>query len=627
MRRSPRRSVWRMRAIPLAGAAAVLAMFAGCAGGVTAPTIANTAAAPRTVWLDQGWDEAARSWFHHAPQGTDTLPLPYDWFMALEVPVAGAGRKGRFADPANLDRYGFIPGVTNADNPDDLPVGFVRIQADNPGTGLRFDHLGFTCAACHTGRMSYRGTQIFVDGGAAMIDVTGFRKALAKALLLTKIDPPRFLRFADRVLGPGHPVADGVRLKLRLDQLVIGGLGMELAHLGDKRSLEEGFGRVDALNRIGNEVFSDQMKIRSNYAPLTAPVAFPHIWDLPWFDWVQYNSSIEQPMVRNAGESMGVRALVDYTGGRAGRFTSTVPVDGLYRIEQLLAGPSQPKAGDRFTGLRSPRWPESILPAIDHARARQGEALYLQRCAGCHLPAPGSAAFWSSDAWLPANADGMRYLRPPLIPVSEIGTDPAQAVDMKNRRVSVPLDFGLTGAVSVDGAMGSYAYGPALGQVVAKVVDRWYDTRTPVVSPADRRRMNGFRDNGIRGGVPGPNGSIPVYKARPLNGVWATAPFLHNGSVPTLYALLSPYSERPREFWLGNREFDPVKVGYVTTPIAGGFRLIAVDRASGKAVRGNSNAGHVFETPADPARPRPGTIGPTLSRDERMALIEYLKTL
>src|SRR5205807_2120961 len=43
------------------------------------------------------------------------------------------------------------------------------------------------------------------------------------------------------------------------------------------------------------------------------------------------------------------------------------------------------------------------------------------------------------------------------------------------------------------------------------------------------------------------------YTARPLNGVWATAPYLHNGSVPNLYALLLPPDQRPADFWVGTR--------------------------------------------------------------------------
>ena len=63
---------------------------------------------------------------------------------------------------------------------------------------------------------------------------------------------------------------------------------------------------------------------------------------------------------------------------------------------------------------------------------------------------------------------------------------------------------------------------------------------------------------------------IAGYKPRPLEGVWATAPFLHNGSVPTLYQMLLPPEKRDRRFFVGRRDFDPVHVGFETRPDADG---------------------------------------------------------
>lgn len=614
---------------PTALLTAVTAVFAGAVTASIAPAAAPKlpayAAPSRTVWLDQGWNDAARDWYHHASQGTDTLPIPYSWFVALERPVVSLTSPGLFSDPAYLDRFGFIPSPTSEANPAGLPVGFARTTAVDPTNGRDFDQLGFTCAACHTGRIDYRGTSILIDGGPAMTDVNKFRTALGFALGLTKLSPPRFLRFASRVLGPGRTPVQVARLKVQLDTLVIQAGLLQIAEPRGKGNVEEGYGRLDALNRIGNEVFGSQMRDKRNYAPLSAPVAYPHIWGNAWYDWVQYNSSIEQPMVRNAGEAMGVRALVSYDGRAAPLFTSTIPIDRLHKIETMLAGEIQPMEGKRFTGLRAPVWPEAILPPINRSLAAQGAALYAQQCASCHLPAVGSDAFWKSPAWLPANPAGQRYLRPVVVTVDSIGTDPAQAVDMKNRDVRAPLSWNFAGIKRTEGTVGVYPYGPALGQIVEKVVYRWYDDHN--VGAADRDRMNGHRANGIRDGLPGPAGSRPVYKARPLDGIWATAPYLHNGAVPTLYDLLSPYAERPKSFWLGNRQYDPVKVGYVTTPLDGGFQLVAVDPRTGAPVRGNGNGGHLFETPAAGLAPRAGTIGRTLSPAERAALVEYLKTL
>ena len=105
-----------------------------------------------------------------------------------------------------------------------------------------------------------------------------------------------------------------------------------------------------------------------------------------------------------------------------------------------------------------------------------------------------------------------------------------------------------------------------------------------------------------------------AYKARPLDGIWATAPYLHNGSVASLYEILMPPAQRRDSFWVGNRTFDPVNVGYETTkPDAGGFLLVTTD-AGGNPIPGNSHIGHDYG------------VG-SLSADDRMALIEYMKSL
>src|SRR5207253_8739809 len=78
------------------------------------------------------------------------------------------------------------------------------------------------------------------------------------------------------------------------------------------------------------------------------------------------------------------------------------------------------------------------------------------------------------------------------------------------------------------------------------------------------------------------------YKARPLNGIWATAPYLHNGSVRTLYQLLLPADQREAAFEVGNREFDPTQVGYVSSEAANHTTL----KVGAGAGIGDSNAGH-----------------------------------
>ena len=114
-----------------------------------------------------------------------------------------------------------------------------------------------------------------------------------------------------------------------------------------------------------------------------------------------------------------------------------------------------------------------------------------------------------------------------------------------------------------------------------------------------------------------------VYKARPLGGMWATPPFLHNGSVVSIYELLSPLEERTEEFKVGHNIFDPVHLGFKQGEDAAKGITINVSE------KGNWNIGHQFEQGYVPyqegVEPVKGIIGPALSHDERMALIEYLK--
>jgi hypothetical protein len=110
------------------------------------------------------------------------------------------------------------------------------------------------------------------------------------------------------------------------------------------------------------------------------------------------------------------------------------------------------------------------------------------------------------------------------------------------------------------------------------------------------------------------------YQAPPLDGIWATAPYLHNGSVPTVYQLLHS-STRPRiftrSFDTGGEAYDPVKLGWKTQALVCGpdpaLPGIERRRVYDTTQPGRHNSGHTF--------------GDKLTEPERMAIIEYLKTL
>jgi hypothetical protein len=352
----------------------------------------------------------------------------------------------------------------------------------------------------------------------------------------------------------------------------------------------EGYGRTDALARIGNFVFGTELNNNKNLVTGDGPVNFPPLWDASWMDWVQYNGSIQQPMGRNVGEALGVRSRINLLGYPGQQFQNTIHVDNLHEIELLLGG-SEPGAG-----VWSPKWPEEILGKIDRGAAAKGEKLYNQLCLHCHQSPMLSDEGRKPEHWTSnTNPRGKQFFKVTMIPLGEIGTDPKEALNFYNRTAdSGPLGKGILSARE------------GLKYITQKLIDQSYAELK--LSPEQQQEWNGYRQNELL--------SPLAYKARPHNGIWATPPYLHNGSVPNLFSLLSPVSQRPKVFFLGSKQYDPVKLGLSTDPLEGASEF-RTDMA------GNSNAGHEFN---DGPKGN-GVIGPKLSPEERMAIIEYLKTL
>ena len=104
---------------------------------------------------------------------------------------------------------------------------------------------------------------------------------------------------------------------------------------------------------------------------------------------------------------------------------------------------------------------------------------------------------------------------------------------------------------------------------------------------------------------------VNAYESRVLQGIWSTAPYLHNGSVPTLAELLKPADQRVAAFKIGP-SYDIQNVGLAVEQSQFNYTLATADCTNLNS--GNSRCGHEFGTT-------------TLSADEKKALLEYLKTL
>ncbi|RLU04841.1 hypothetical protein CS076_25340, partial [Pseudomonas prosekii] len=271
----------------------------------------------------------------------------------------------------------------------------------------------------------------------------------------------------------------------------------------------------------------------------------------------------------------------------------SVRVRDLHLIEQTLQR------------LQPPTWPENVLGSVDKPLAAKGRALFTENCASCHVPRVKKI-----------NGRDVQQLH--LLPVAAIGTDPTAADNIADHRFDLSalqwdpaelaqLDVQLHPKPTEPLDLSKLSVAKGLAYVTAFVENRAY--RDAGVTAAERPVLDGF-------GLPIGVQELRAYKARPLAGAWATAPFLHNGSVPSLYQLLSPQDERASSFYKGTFEYDPKHLGYRTEAFSDGFLFDT-------RITGNHNSGHEFRA----GKRGNGVIGRLLQPQERWALLEYLKVL
>jgi mono/diheme cytochrome c family protein len=588
--------------------------------------------------LDQGWDNKKRVLWYEATQGSRLIPL--DWLRALEQP----GNRALFMQPEHVNKFRYLP-RTNSQG-EQLAVGFAIDRSNDKDlqrTKLRWRTgqtdteawVGMTCSACHTAELSYRGKKIRVEGGPALGDFQSFVEEFNKALKETASDAAKWDRFAERVLrGNQNNPGNRALLKSALQQLV---QWQEREENMNKTDLRSGFSRVDAFGHIYNKValLVDAASPKGN--PSDAPVSIPFIWNSPQLDRVQYNGMAPKYVAagidvgalgRNTGEVIGVFGDVKTKAapGLAG-FDSSVNVRNLIALEKQLGT------------LRPPKWPTSVFGSVNAAFAKEGRELYKTRCEGCHavmdrtnLDDPIKVEMALFDGTSKSNAGG-EIIPPP-------GTDPWMACNAYDRKTSSGV---------LEGLPSSYLSGAPLSKtheisdlLKVAVAGTLAGKKLALSKEAAAAFFKIPRPPVLEAGAPFPPDSHPRrspekvaqlqtcfsrdsrflgYTSRPLSGIWATAPYLHNGSVPTLYDLLSPPDERSREFYVGTREYDPKDVGYVTKKEElvegkilnpGNTFLYETRYPDRSVIDGNSNVGHDY-----------GRIEP----DDRRKIIEYLKIL
>lgn len=640
------------------------------------------------VYVDQGWDNADSLWFYNTTQGSGLLP--YDFFLVLEQkdstePFRSVANIDRYRYLPQQETF-FNPDALPVGFVKDTYQGKAYIgytcaachtgQVNYEGKAIRIDGgpsmadmPGFLYAmeeALTQTRDEPEKRQRFVNAVLELGNYDSREEVLNDLKTWTRtVQQYNFVNHSDLEYGYARLDAFG-RIYNRV-----------LEHIINKRQAKNVLQRVvddegnwlltkeqvDLVLRdadetiIGNarfaKVIDRLMSKEPGYPGLTleqieyireaifnepnAPVSYPFLWDITHSDYVQWNGIASNagpgPLGRNAGEVIGVFGILDWEAKEPGFFTS-IPalVSGQKRgavhidFKSSIDLVNLERLEDHLKSLQSPQWPEDILGEIDRTKAARGELVYARYCQSCHQ-------IVERDNW-------DRLIVATMSSVKNVGTDPAMA----ENSVSYTGNPGNFFSTYQSEAVGTLIAGdPApvaqiltaatKGVVATPDADKFFIRRT-----LDWLYVLGMSvfDNDIKPSIKAgnydpdttanPYQSLLAYKARSLNGIWATAPYLHNGSVPSLYDLLLPAKRdgdpddgeyRPSEFLVGSREFDPVKVGFVTEGYDG--FLFKTDK------RGNFNTGHEYA--AGRTVQLDGEVLPALSYDQRMDLLEFLKTL
>ncbi len=543
------------------------------------PAPAQTSSTDPVIYLNQAWSQADREWYYNFSQGSSTIS--YDIYLNLEV----AGSQELFRSDANSRRYGLVPQAANPrTNLDGLPIGLSKtpvpkalMQSEHAG-----DYVGFTCSACHNAELYYQGKTIRIDGASTnALDLQAYIYALDDALQATLKDPAKFDRLAARLKASEAGAKAALRKRFENDAARVHAYRLPFV-----TPVVWGPGRHDAIGLIVNRVTTVLPDVSQNWSTPVAPTKPPFLWNAPQGLWTQWRGVQQVPIERNLVETMGVFMSINLVAKspNEGLFESNAAIRNLQAVENLLER------------LAPPSWPEEVFGKIDRAKAQAGKNLFVPLCSGCHNVWPYS--------WTEPNKYGKRFVLVGLTPQSYVGTDPNQFETVR--------DYAMPRQLS------PYMPGPFKDKDIVPTGDMYYGVAKSVletaiakarIPEAEMPDLLGYRE------MPTPRPPEKVYKAAPRDGVWATPPFMHNGSVPNLYEMLVPAKERTKKFCRG-REFDPVKVGLDTACGPGVFLLDT-------ELRGNSNAGHSFE---DGPRGN-GVIGPLLTEEQRWALVEYLKSI
>ena len=461
-----------------------------------------------------------------------------------------------------------------------LGLGYIRsAKALIPGTEgtpldvTSFQVAGLTCGACHISRIQVGGQKHFVIGnGNIEFDPNRFTEALYKTVSHPKFTGETFRKLVnaksklslwefdsllmkgqqdletlvftntltkakdtDGVTGQSEAYASDIivaKVKKKIilkEKLMDRELGRLYSKIGATQEMHGiSSGQADALGKISVVV--------SSKAQEAAPVDLPAVWRQVDHEYSQYDGSIRDYFYRNLAASVGVSgALADEANRRPG-------CNGAIQSctdEHELNTPNAFFLSSFVTVLEPPKWAD--IPGLKQPDAKsvaRGAELYKTSCASCHSTTAASMNAKGEPV-------GAKTVRVPL--TTDSGNDPARANQLNTKTV---VDIGAFLQNACENGMQEFTN----NGVTVRMKDH------PNACKVDTKDIlfNQTADSSTyKAGI--------GYVGQRLNGIAWTAPYLHNGCVPNLRALLVPsLRAKYKTFKRGSIEFDQENVGYRT---------------------------------------------------------------
>ncbi|MCW2245824.1 hypothetical protein M2352_001415 [Azospirillum fermentarium] len=641
-------------------------MLSGCASVEPQPARPVSVKPPvqiNGIWyLDQNWTDEARQWYYNTTQGSQIMP--YDWFMALTDPQT----KAPFVQ--SLQRFGYPAGTAGSGTADTLPLGFVKDTNPDKSSFIGMTcaacHTGDVTVNGQTLRIDggvttgdlYGFIQALSQTLHATVTVDALFEPFATRVLGPNATPEKRLELYNQVKD-----FDG-RFALFVSQ------STPATPWGPMRTDAFGmiFNRVSSID-LDIPANSQPPDAPVSYPVLWDGPHQPKVqWNglLPnanAFDALGRNAgevlgvfghiTLKPPTLTHYYYSSSVRArnLIDmekqlralrspvWPDAIAGRVNTVEAAKGadLYQQNCVSCHALLPRDKTYTTApitmvplvqWAKPDDPDAVIKALDTMCKGGVEAAVTAKMVTVSYAADPKTALdalcrnvstgpLAGTAMPPQLLGGTKLKNPDMAVnllanavigaiLSDIVNDPSLLMDLANANNGVGDPLPQPAVAKAAAPAAPLTTSPL---VTSKSKGKVTDQHRAAASLLQASWKGVKNDRKTSKGVKALAETIKTlmaYKARPLDGVWASAPYMHNGSVPSLYEMLLPAAQRSVTFTMGGGALDPVKVGVDSTAPTSTFLFDTTKP-------GNRNTGHEF--------------GAHLTDAERQQLVEFLKTL